>query len=71
MASLLFVKRMPDLQTDGLDAEERDLITQAEGRVILYRLSGPISFGAAKALGPALPIHNYDAVVQGLCGGAK
>lgn len=78
LASLFFVKRMADLQIDGmkviktgsemdrLDAAEKDLLTRAEGRVLLFRMSGPISFGAAKALGPALSVHDYDAVVLDL-----
>jgi len=59
MASLLFVKRMADLQVgsmravlgdaDGVplgEAEKRAL-ERAGGRVLLYHMSGPLSFGAA------------------------
>ncbi len=78
MASLLFVKRMADLQignmkaitaetlVDYLDDQEKALIRQSNGKVLLFQMRGPISFGAAKALGPALAVHSYDAVVLDL-----
>lgn len=62
MASLLFVKRMADLQLanilvhdgsadDGrLPADERELLRRGGGRVQLIRLSGPMSFGAASGM---------------------
>ena len=62
MASLLFVKRMADLQLDGmhpvfanaekspLDETEKRALADAGGRVLLYTLSGPLSFGAASEM---------------------
>ncbi len=62
LASLLFVKRMSDLQIASmktitghsdetpLSDEETALIEAGHGRIIMFHLSGPISFGAAKGL---------------------
>ena len=62
LASLLFVKRMSDLQIAGmktitgaidetpLSAQEEALLEAGGGRILLFHLSGPISFGAAKGL---------------------
>jgi SulP family sulfate permease len=59
MASLLFVKRMADLQAGSmravidesagvpLDPAEKEALERAGGRVVLYHMSGPLSFGAA------------------------
>ena len=79
LASLLFVKRMSDLQlaniraitgaTDepGLNEEERAALEAGGGRVILYHLSGPFSFGAAKGMARRLgAFDEYDALVLDL-----
>lgn len=62
MASLLFVKRMADLQASNMNlvsgptpggtftAEEEALLGAANGRLLVYHLRGPMSFGAAKEL---------------------
>jgi len=62
MASLLFVKRMADLQAENMRAvmgeddevplseAERLVLASSGGRVVLYHLSGPLSFGAASEL---------------------
>lgn len=62
MASLLFVKRMADLQAGSmrailedsaevpLNAAERRALQRAAGRVLLYHMSGPLSFGAASEI---------------------
>jgi sulfate permease, SulP family len=62
MASLLFVKRMADLQARNMRAimgengdarlseAERSALKRAAGRVLLYQLSGPMSFGAANEM---------------------
>jgi SulP family sulfate permease len=61
LASLLFVKRMADLQRDSitvvtqpdnpmLTREESDMLARADGRVVVLNLSGPMSFGAANGL---------------------
>ena len=79
LASLLFVKRMSDLQLANIKAvtdetEEHDLNDQEKaaldaggGRVVLYHLSGPFSFGAAKGMARRLGASDdYDALVLDL-----
>jgi SulP family sulfate permease len=79
LASLLFVKRMSDLQLanikaitgtaddDSLTDEERTALEAGRGRVILYHLSGPFSFGAAKGMARRLAASDdYDALVLDL-----
>lgn len=79
LASLLFVKRMADLQLanikaitgeldePGLGPEEKAALEAGGGRVILYHLSGPFSFGAAKGMARRLgAIDEYDALVLDL-----
>jgi len=76
LASLLFVKRMSDLQLANirkftehseephLTVEEKALLKKGEGRVLLYHLSGPFSFGAAKGMARRLGAANeYDVLV--------
>jgi len=60
MASVLFVKRMADSQmksmrlvfapdqVDDLTPEEADILERAGGRIVLFHLEGPLSFGSAK-----------------------
>ena len=62
VANLLTVKNLTDLQlqemktvTQGsgenwLSPEERVLLEAAQGRVLMFRLQGPLSFGAAKGI---------------------
>jgi SulP family sulfate permease len=62
LASLVFVKRMADLQLEGvrtldntggessLTPAEAALMERLSGRVLLVQLSGPMSFGAATGL---------------------
>jgi sulfate permease, SulP family len=78
-ASLLFVKRMSDLQlanirsitgdsADGsLSEAEKTALEAGGGRVILYHLSGPFSFGAAKGMSRRLAAGDeYDVLVLDL-----
>ena len=70
MASLLFMKRMTDLQLASITAitepveesplseEESTLLRATGGRVLLFHLAGPMSFGAAK--GVARRLANFD-----------
>ena len=63
MASLLFVKRMADLQGDSirtitgetedapLSEEAREILKEAGDRLMLFHLGGPMSFGVAKGMG--------------------
>jgi len=79
LASLLLVKRMSDLQlanirtitdtTDqpGLSEAEKAALAAGGGRVILYYLSGPFSFGAARGMARRLAASDdYDALVLDL-----
>ena len=60
MASLLFVKRMADLQLDSIQTvstdselltpEEQEAFSCCHGRALILRLSGPLSFGAASGM---------------------
>ncbi|MBC6479351.1 MAG: SulP family inorganic anion transporter [Hormoscilla sp. GM7CHS1pb] len=62
VANLLTIKRLTDLQskdvktvTDAddeilLSPEEKKLLNQADGRVLLFHLSGPMIFGVSKAI---------------------
>lgn len=79
LASLLFVKRMSDLQlanikslTGAIDepeltSAEKAALESGGGRVVLYHLSGPFSFGAAKGMARRLgALDEYDALVLDL-----
>ncbi len=60
MASILFVKRMADVQTQSarlladpdeathLSAEEADILRDGKGRIVLFHMEGPLSFGSAR-----------------------
>ncbi len=62
MASLLFVKRMTDLELESIKAiveptddapfnsEEREAFKQCQGKVLYVHLGGPMSFGAANEM---------------------
>ncbi len=62
MASFLFMQRMTEYQVRNMAAitrpdaetplseEEADILKQADGRILLFRLSGPMSFSSAKAM---------------------
>ncbi|MEH6652420.1 MAG: SulP family inorganic anion transporter [Motiliproteus sp.] len=60
LANIYTVKRLSDLQLAevhpildddaGLNDEERQMLLSTHGRLLLYRLNGPISFGAAKGI---------------------
>lgn len=79
MASLLFMKRMSDLQLEKtstithpdeehpLSAEEKDYMKRAAGRILLFHVSGPMSFGAAKSMVKRVAsVDNYEALVLDL-----
>ena len=79
MASLLFVKRMSDLQLanirtsthdsgdPNLSDDETAALEAGGGRVVLYHLSGPFSFGAAKGMARRLAASDdYDVLVLDL-----
>ena len=61
LAAILFVQRMSDFQLDNihrmvagkdgtLEKDEETLLENSDRRIVLYRLSGPFSFGAAKGM---------------------
>jgi len=62
MVSFLFMQRMTELQIRGmstithageetpLSEEEAVIMNQADGRILLFHLSGPMSFSSAKAM---------------------
>ncbi|WP_137169813.1 SulP family inorganic anion transporter [Marinomonas sp. FW-1] len=62
------VKAISDADDDiPLSDEEKALLDQADGKVLLFYLSGPMIFGASKAIAKHHNrIHNYKAVVLDL-----
>lgn len=69
IASLLFVKRMADLQIESIkaivdpsddapfDAREREAFKQCQGKVLYVHLGGPLSFGAANEMARKLSAY--------------
>ncbi|NCJ06283.1 STAS domain-containing protein [Synechococcales cyanobacterium C] len=79
IANILTLKRLTDIQTTrvratsdptqaaGLEAEEQELLTQAQGNILLFQLGGPLSFGAAKTLSQRLSIvQDYQVLLLDL-----
>ncbi|MEM6598864.1 MAG: SulP family inorganic anion transporter [Cyanobacteria bacterium P01_D01_bin.36] len=78
VANLLTVKKMTDEQRqhvqaittptdESLSDEERQLLQSIQGRVLLFRLTGPMSFGAAKTISQRMTIVNkYEALILDL-----
>lgn len=79
VANMLTIKRLTDYQieriktiSDGnnermLNEEERDLLHQLHGKVLLFYLSGPMSFGAAKAISQQISlVRAYDVLILDL-----
>ncbi|MFC1769551.1 SulP family inorganic anion transporter [Nitrospirota bacterium] len=76
VASFLFLNRMaqyqlksikiftdPDDETP-LGEEEQEILKSARGRILVYHLSGPLSFGAAKDMAKRLGVFDgYDALI--------
>ena len=62
VANILTIKRLTDLQSEDvktinddddqvlLTLEEKELLQEAKGRVLLFQLSGPMIFGVSKAI---------------------
>ncbi len=76
IANLLTVKHLTDLQVDDmqtfssptedaqLSEKEQDLLAQAKGRVLLFCLGGPMSFGAAKSISQRMKIvEQYEVLI--------
>ncbi len=81
VANLLTVRNLTDLQlkdiravtrADGetwLSPEERALLQAADGRILMFSLSGPLSFGAAKGITRRMGIvENYEVLILDLVG---
>lgn len=81
VANLLTIKYLTDIQIqnvravtygdseDWLSSEERSLLKAAQGRILMFHLSGPMSFGAAKAISQQLSIvENYEVLILELAG---
>jgi SulP family sulfate permease len=80
MASLIFMKRMTDLQLDGINAincsyrentslsdEERKIMDDTNCRILVYELSGPMSFSSAKGMARQLSAYSdYDVLILDL-----
>ena len=78
-ANLLTIKRLTDLQAKevravtipdgnhrklGLTLAEELILSRGEGRILLFHLGGPMSFGAAKAISQQMSIvENYDVLI--------
>lgn len=78
MASFLFMKRITELQLESITAvtdadaihelplntEEKAILQQARGRILLFHMSGPMSFSAAKGVARHhATIQDYDAML--------
>lgn len=81
MAAMIFMKRMSDLQSNSavainlpteespLNEKEKTILNEAQGRIVLYYMEGPLSFGAAKSMVRRLAhFKEYDALVLDLSG---
>ncbi len=79
MASMVFMKRQTDLQLQSIKAirevdedsplspEEADIFHQAQGRIMMLHLGGPMSFGAAKGMARLLAqFDEYDVLILDL-----
>ncbi len=77
-ANLLTVKSLTDLQAkqvkvmttagdSSLTDEEQALLEQAQGRILLFHLSGPMSFGAARTIAQQMTIvKDYEILILDL-----
>ncbi|WP_207061920.1 SulP family inorganic anion transporter [Motiliproteus sp. SC1-56] len=77
LANLYTVRRLSDLQLESarvvgddeacLTPQEREILAQSRGRILLYQLTGPVSFGAAKAIQKKIAAQTaHDALVLDL-----
>ncbi len=78
-ANLLTLRRLSDLQAKevravtspdgnhhkvGLTVVEQEILNRANGRILLFHLGGPMSFGAAKSISQQMSIvENYDVLI--------
>ncbi len=79
-ANLLTVKTLSDIQSDrvkaiihpeddtALTTEEKYILKQAKGKILLFSLGGPMSFGAAKTIAQRMGIvSQYEVLILDLC----
>ncbi|MEM6255310.1 MAG: SulP family inorganic anion transporter [Cyanobacteria bacterium P01_D01_bin.156] len=79
LANLLTIKALTDIQVRDMRAvthgenenwltpAERSLLKAAKGRILMFHLSGPMSFGAAKSISRQLAIvENYEILILDL-----
>lgn len=79
MSSFLFMQRMVELQLGSITAitspeeesplsgEEAHILKEANGRILLFHISGPMSFGAAKSTARRLAkFDEYDVLLMDL-----
>ncbi|MEB3210146.1 MAG: SulP family inorganic anion transporter [Leptolyngbyaceae bacterium] len=79
VANMLTIKRLTDFQIESIKAisdgsndrilndEERYLLNYSKGKILLFHLSGPMSFGAAKAISQQLSlVRAYDVLILDL-----
>lgn len=79
LANLLTIQAITDIQVKDMKAvtqgenenwltpEERSLLKAAKGRVLMFHLSGPMSFGAAKSISRRMAIvENYEVLILDL-----
>ncbi len=79
LANLLTIKNLSDVQIqnmkavthaddeDWLSPEEQALLKAAKGQILMFHLSGPMSFGAAKSISRRLSIvENYEVLILDL-----
>ena len=76
ISSFIFLKRMTDLQIESLTVttsdktemplndNEKEIMANAGGRILLFSLGGPMSFGSAKGMVKMLSNYkNYDVII--------
>ncbi|MEM9922543.1 MAG: SulP family inorganic anion transporter [Cyanobacteria bacterium P01_D01_bin.50] len=78
LANLFALKRLTDLQAKQVQAvrdpndnhklrlstPEQNILNRAQGRILLFHLGGPMSFGAAKAISQQMSIvEDYDILI--------
>lgn len=79
VANILTIQNLTDIQVDrvkaidtptdemSLNYEEKEILKQGGGRILLLRLGGPMSFGAAKSISKRMTIvENYEVLILDL-----
>jgi SulP family sulfate permease len=79
VANLLTIKHLTDIQLQGMKTtnqaegqdwllpEEKTLLAAARGKILMFHLSGPMSFGAAKGIARRMAIvENYEILILDL-----